>query len=304
MNEIRVCECCFEDIDINNVVYCTNKIHMFCKKCINDYVTIGLFTGELKTDCIYNVDKCTGKFTFDTIKKCLSETNYEKFIEFDKIIELRKIEQETDNFKICPFCKIYGIVSDQQFIYCNKCLAWWCTICNKSSHQSKKCNDLFDVDDVRKKVHDVMSDSLIHGCPICHVSYIKYDGCNLIVCKSCATRSCYVCNMVIPPRRIPHKIAYNEHYHFKNSIYADFDAVCPLYNDKTGETSDHGTKKYNDDKLFTNLLKMLIGEKNESIRKIMINELDKQGIICTIHADTNKEYYTFERKSKLMCNIL
>ncbi|GJN89684.1 hypothetical protein Rhopal_002671-T1 [Rhodotorula paludigena] len=47
------------------------------------------------------------------------------------------------------------------------------------------------------RLEELMSDALIRKCPKCLRPYLKQDGCNRIICSTCKTMSCYLCQSVI-----------------------------------------------------------------------------------------------------------
>lgn len=75
--------------------------------------------------------------------------------------------------------------------YNPRCSRESCISCSKEWAPFHKCYER-EEDAVRIFVEKAMADAVKRTCPICHISFIKSDGCNKLTCP-CGYVMCYVC---------------------------------------------------------------------------------------------------------------
>ena len=272
------CQCCFTAYPFNSLIKCSrasdkNK-HAFCKECIKGYVESGLTENKSNVKCMLNPsDNCLGSYSIVEIKECLDEKHFSALqdqIEISDNIELAKI---LDNYQTCPFCSKFGYIVEGniQYIECQRCIKKWCSLCKLEEHGKDDCgkiNDPKNMDAIRRIVSETMTNALTHRCPKCSTKYIKETGCNLMTCPSCSSHSCYICGILIVP------INDKKYWHFvgAGSYNKDTNSLCPLYNDGSGKTQDHGNNKYNNIKL-TQLCNKLLKVNSDEVRQLLLIEM-------------------------------
>ncbi|KAK9455550.1 hypothetical protein V1511DRAFT_297912 [Dipodascopsis uninucleata] len=131
------------------------------------------------------------------------------------------IDSHTDYIARAVFHKRHGTT------FCCKnpeCGRVSCTECGKEFLPFHKCYEQ-EEDRLRIYVERAMANAVKRTCPECHVSFIKSEGCNKLVCV-CGYAMCYVC------RKDIHKEGYQhfcEHFrHIPGSPCTECDK-CDLY---------------------------------------------------------------------------
>lgn len=280
------CQCCFDEFSFEDLIKCSNAStlykHVFCKECVVGYIESKLNDNSSCTACMKDIadEKCGGHYTEQDIKKCLSD---EMFVKYENIVEINEanmLAKILPDYKICPFCKKFGIIAENniQFVLCERCKKSWCVLCNKPDHKGYQCGkilDSSDIDEIRKVVEDTLTNALIHKCAICKCEYIKEEGCNLMTCPSCKSYSCYICGMHIVPKN------GTKYWHFYGAKqYPCGEKQCPLFNDYSLNTTlrDQGNAKYNTKKVIDSV-KQLLNANTQEVQVTIKNEVKKYGVI-------------------------
>ncbi|GAA5859456.1 hypothetical protein JCM8547_006832 [Rhodosporidiobolus lusitaniae] len=196
------CGCCFADSALSQMVTCIEGCE-FCKDCARMNAESQVGMRKYVLPCM-STSGCKSTF---------SEREAERFLPRKTLNALHKIKQEKElgeagieGLEMCPFCPFCCIIEnpDERLFYCQRddCKIVSCRQCKKKDHLPKTCAE---VDDNAKistvhKVEEAMSEALIRRCPKpgCGEPYVKENGtCNKIICSSCRTLSCYICNQII-----------------------------------------------------------------------------------------------------------
>ncbi|GAA5953831.1 hypothetical protein JCM21900_005486 [Sporobolomyces salmonicolor] len=215
------CGCCFSDTAISQLIICSEGCQ-FCKDCVimNAESQIGMRKYILP--CM-STSGCSSTFPQSEIDKCLPRKSLQALhkIRQEKEVDLAELE----GLEKCPFCHFaYIIENDQErLFYCQR------EDCGIKDHLPKTCKEVSEdakIDSIHR-VEGAMSAALIRRCPKpgCNEPYIKEVGtCNKIVCSSCRTLSCYICNKII-----------EGYQHFKgagsNATFTEPGANCVLWED-------------------------------------------------------------------------
>lgn len=274
------CQCCFTDYPFDELIKCTkaseNFKHAFCKDCIKGYIDAGLSEKKSNVNCMMSTEGCKGSYSICDIQDCVSEKTFSILEDQIIVSEIASFAIVLGDYQICPFCSKYGCIveGDLQYVTCERCVdKSWCIKCRKSAHEDIPCgkiNDPKDIDGIKRIVQETLTNALTHSCPKCNTIYTKESGCNLMTCPSCKALSCYVCGIYIMPR------GGIKYWHFLGSGSQSKDAKCPLYNDGSGTSKDHGNGKFNNVRLLNecaNLLKINSKEVGE-LMKIEMKSCD------------------------------
>ncbi|GAA5969582.1 hypothetical protein JCM11641_008168 [Rhodosporidiobolus odoratus] len=196
------CGCCFTDCALSQMTTCDEGCH-FCKDCARMNAESQIGMRKYLLPCM-STSGCTSTF---------SEREAERFLNKKSLAALHKIRMEKEvgaaeieGLEQCPFCPFAYIIEnpDERLFHCQRqdCKIISCRQCKKKNHLPQTCKEV-DEDAKISTVHRVeeaMSAALIRRCPKdgCGEPYIKENGtCNKIICSSCRTLSCYICNQVI-----------------------------------------------------------------------------------------------------------
>lgn len=279
------CRCCQSILSFDDLIKCTGSSekyrHAFCKECVGGYVNSALDDRKAQIMCMMSMmrnEGCGGRYTETDIRLCIPEKIYSNFENIMDINDTSQFCKIFDDYTICPFCSKYGCIADQEILYvkCGRCEKTWCVRCRKEQHGIDPCckiKDSTDLDGIRKIINETITEALTHTCPNCEIKYIKDTGCNMMTCASCEANSCYICGKLLPKRIINDNII--KYYHFKDSGSVDPDAICILWNDRDGKSSDHGNATYNNEKLRMKCQQLIDINENVIVKKIIYRELRK-----------------------------
>ncbi|GAA5837490.1 hypothetical protein JCM11251_002121 [Rhodosporidiobolus azoricus] len=188
------CGCCFADCALSVMTTCDLGCS-FCKDCARMNAESQIGMRKYILPCM-DTSGCTATF---------SEREAERFLSKKTIAALHKIRQEKEvdgagieGLEQCPFCPFAYIIEnpDERLFHCQR------DDCRIKDHLPKTCKEVDEdaIGSAVNRVAEAMSAALIRRCPKegCGEPYIKDNGtCNKIVCSSCRTISCYICNQVI-----------------------------------------------------------------------------------------------------------
>lgn len=78
----------------------------------------------------------------------------------------------------------------------------YCIHCRRVAHPGKSCENVSratkKAEEPKTIAEEAMSAAVIHKCPGCSTCFVKWDGCNRIICTRCQTNTCYLCKLEIP----------------------------------------------------------------------------------------------------------
>ena len=303
INSIIKCKVCYDDVISNSeLIRCTKATstngHLVCNGCILGHIDSLIVDGIGSYGCMFNKsDKCGGEYTnIDIIKVINNPEKQKKYDELINISEIHKMASICDDYVICPLCCKWGCIfeipigyKENFYIPCGKCGERWCNICKRKSHADRSCYKLeFNEDETLEQridiidhlIQELVTKALTHCCSTCGCSYIKEEGCNLMVCPKCESMTCYLCNM---------KLYYKnntKYWHFEGHELSDPDTHCTLWNNIAGDGKvNQGNTEFNE-KSVKNALLNFISENN-------IVNLDISLLICRriVHIfEKDKEY--------------
>jgi len=99
-----------------------------------------------------------------------------------------------------------------------------CLECGSEWAPFHKCYEK-EEDSVRIYVEKAMADAIKRTCPICHISFVKSDGCNKLTCP-CGYVMCYVCRAEIGSESYKH---FCQHFRQVPGTPCDECDRCDLY---------------------------------------------------------------------------
>ena len=290
INAITTCKVC-DEIVINNIelIRCSNATsennHFVCNTCVSGYVDSLISDGIGSYTCMFHKgDKCGGEYSSSDINKVINEPK--KQIIWDELInisEITKMASICDDYVICPLCCKWGCIFEipagfqhNLYIPCGKCGQRWCNICKRKSHADRSCYKLeFETNETIEKrietidhmIQELVTKALTHCCSTCGCSYIKEEGCNLMVCPKCESMSCYLCTM---------KLYYKnntKYWHFIGHELSDPDAECQLWNNVAGDgKANQGNTEFNEKSVCKELLGF-INVNSDDISKLIYERI-------------------------------
>ena len=189
------CSCCYEQVDISEMVSCKDEGHLFCIDCLKSYAESQIFSsGNLGLDknktprtelaCPHG-DGCDSTFSYPHLQKALPAKTLEKY----NTLQARAVLEQAglgENMATCPKCAFQAYVApDNQLFECpvEGCQFVSCRHCGKESHIPLRCDEVEthkekQKEDGRLRVEEAISAAKIRSCPRCRQSFIKSDGCN------------------------------------------------------------------------------------------------------------------------------
>ena len=301
LNAIITCKVCGEDVCNNHELIRCNKAtsdnhHLVCSECVTGHINSLIVDGIASYNCMFNKsDKCGGEYTIKGILDVIeSPKTQEIWNELINISEITKMASICDDYVICPLCCKWGCIFEipsgyqgNFYIPCGKCGDRWCNICKRKAHDNRSCYKLeFNEEETIEKrieiidhmIQELVTKSLMHCCSTCGCSYIKEEGCNLMVCPKCESMSCYLCTM---------KLYYKndtKYWHFTGHDLSDPDAQCKLWNNVAGDGKENqGNTEFNEKNIIRELSNFInVNDKTTSTmiyeRISYIYEKDKEYI--------------------------
>jgi hypothetical protein len=294
LNAITKCKVCFEDLPINSeLIRCTKSTsenkHLVCNECMLGHINSLISDGTASYTCMFNksdnkIDNCCGEYKTVDINKVINNPEKQaKWEELINISEIFKLASICDDYLICPLCCKWGCIFETPpgyngnfYIPCGKCNERWCNICKRKSHSDRSCYKLeFNKDEnidnkielIDRMIQELVTKSLTHCCSTCGCSYIKEEGCNLMVCPKCNSMTCYLCNM---------KLYYKnntKYWHFQGHDLSDPDAQCKLWNNMAGDGKiNQGNTEFNEN-IVKKELKNFISVNIDSIAALICNRI-------------------------------
>ena len=189
LKEIKERECgiCFEKIDspANVSLKCG---HYFCIDCWTDYLKEKIINANvIKILCMQH--GCTTILDSKFIKNILEGKN-DLIEKYDKFLNRKKMLEQNDKFKNCPFpnCEGYAEKTGKsKYVKCNFGHEF-CFECGNEPHGKKKCEEMLD-----KEFEEWRSHKIVKRCPCCRMWTEKNEGCNHMTCVECKFQWCWLC---------------------------------------------------------------------------------------------------------------
>ena len=183
----KECLICFENIENPNKVYLKCG-HYFCIGCWTDYLKEKISNANVaKIHCMQHGCDTILETTF--IKKIL-EGNDELIEKYDKFYQRKKMLEQNDKIKLCPFPDCEGYAEKKgksKYVKCNFGHEF-CFECGNAPHGKKKCEDMID-----KDFEEWRSHKIVKRCPCCRMWTEKNEGCNHMTCVECRFQWCWLC---------------------------------------------------------------------------------------------------------------
>ena len=280
INAITTCKVCFEKVANNHELIRCSKVtsdnqHLVCNTCIGGHIDSLIVDGCASYNCMFNKsDKCCGEYTTQNIIDAINNPNpnpskQELWDELINISEITKMASICDDYFICPLCCKWGCIYETPAGYqgivnipCGKCGQQWCNSCKRKSHDNRSCfniefnedeNTVKRIEIIDHMIQELVTKSLMHCCSTCGSSYIKEEGCNLMVCPKCESMTCYLCSM---------KLYYKnntKYWHFIGHELSDPDAQCNLWNNVAGDGKEkQGNTEFNEKSIIKELSNFIL----------------------------------------------
>ena len=122
--------------------------------------------------------------------KNILEGNKELIEKFDKFYQRKKLIEQSDKLKLCPFPDCEGYAEKKgknKYVKCNFGHEF-CFQCGNAPHGKKKCEEMVDKDFEEWRSHKV-----VKRCPCCRMWTEKNEGCNHMTCIECRFQWCWLC---------------------------------------------------------------------------------------------------------------
>ena len=183
----KECGICADKIESPNKVFLKCG-HYFCVDCWTDYLTEKISNANVaKILCMQH--GCGTILESDFIKKIL-EGNKDLIEKYDKFLQRKKMLEQSDKFKFCPFPDCEGYAEKKgkdKYVKCNFGHEF-CFECGNPPHGKKKCEDMLD-----KEFEKWRSQKIVKRCPCCRMWTEKNEGCNHMTCVECRFQWCWLC---------------------------------------------------------------------------------------------------------------
>jgi hypothetical protein len=288
LNSITNCKVCCDSVTNNSELIRCSKVtssneHLVCKTCVLGHID-SLITDSIGSySCMFNKsDKCGGEYSISDINTVINNPEkQEKWDELINISEIHKMASICDDYVICPLCCKWGCIFETPagfqgnvYIPCEKCGERWCNLCKRKSHSHISCYKLeFNEEEtidkrieiIDRMIQELVTKALTHCCSTCGCSYIKEEGCNLMMCPKCESMSCYLCTM---------KLYYKnntKYWHFVGHELSDPDAQCALWNNIAGDgKTNQGNTEFNESAVKRSLINFITENRDNVEISILI----------------------------------
>lgn len=230
--ENHCCEVCFEEKSGSCCIRLKPCMHIFCRNCVRDYLTLHILNSNMGGLRCLQFD-CDSSFSDFQIRQNVDDEIYKKYRKF-----LLKFAIESDpNLLYCPREICQGVASvstlSQDMCHCENCGFYFCMYCKKAYHGIEMCDlkseertkvireyqeanaerkleleKRFTKQQLLKWVENDLSQKWLEECskpcPNCRAVIQKVDGCNKMMCSNCNTPFCWLCNLCLS-RTQPYK---------------------------------------------------------------------------------------------------
>jgi len=187
------CLICMEDYSPKDF-FKLDCSHRYCKFCLHRYLLEKMDSCDLlKLTCPF--PNCDKPIENDTVKKIfLLLSSHEGDANFRKFLRLKRlVVQRADPTTIwcgSPDCnsmlKRKHKQEDSLVRLCKKCGKYTCESCHNQHEPNESCQ-------FRASPNDAWLMENARRCPTCDTAIMKEVGCNLVKCKTCTTRFCFLC---------------------------------------------------------------------------------------------------------------
>ena len=180
------CQICFDTINSHDS-YILKCKHIFCKRCLKDYLKEAIENGKVNMISCPDQD-CQVEFPESQIRDLCSVELYEKFTKFKKNIEVNI----SKDHRWCPERNCGRVIENRSGNPHATCVCGFemCFKCGQEWHPGISCKKHFE------KLHVGWSkDRKIQKCPKCNVRIEKAEGCNHMTCSLCNYEWCWICGM-------------------------------------------------------------------------------------------------------------
>eukprot|EP00040_Diaphanoeca_grandis_P015356 m.78263 g.78263 ORF g.78263 m.78263 type:complete len:520 (-) comp25097_c0_seq3:107-1666(-) len=195
--------------------------HTFCRICISGYFKSQMDDGHVRS-LICPDTSCKREAHQLEVRALLDGETYAKY----ERMQLEVTLAEMQDIVYCPRvpCQTPVIVEGEStYARCEKCFFGFCILCKRTWHGVSKCainshNAVVAAynegsPEKQKNMRNQYGKKLIEmieefhtnqylsansqQCPKCKASISKIDGCNKMVCSSCGTYFCWICNKTL-----------------------------------------------------------------------------------------------------------
>lgn len=223
-NSLHDCAICFDCMSGKHAFRFIPCEHAFCNNCVTNYFSVLIDEGNVN-NLICPEDKCDSEALPQQVKKCLSDSLYERY---ERLLLQRAIDT-IDNIVFCPrsWCGtpvLFG--AEEDYDECPKCHYVFCRMCKKASHGVNPCaldeNAMEKIREVYRNgssteraalekqygsktikfiIEELSSKEWLQDnskkCPNCKAHIQKSSGCNKMQCWKCRKSFCWLCNKVL-----------------------------------------------------------------------------------------------------------
>ncbi|GAA5823521.1 hypothetical protein JCM11251_000666 [Rhodosporidiobolus azoricus] len=201
-NGVFECPICAEEYFRGETLVACTDGHMLCTSCARLGSSAAFSNLDPRLRCLAD-SSCEATY--------LAEERV-KFLDDGQLDQLEKIRMEKDLASLmgqledgggllkCPFCPYAVVYDDHDQLTTLDCLnpdcaKRSCLACKHVDHTPLPCALAHPT--AIHKLEEEMSNALIRRCGKCQVVFVKTDGCNLITCAACSTKSCYLCRSLV-----------------------------------------------------------------------------------------------------------
>lgn len=217
----RICICCNDTTNYIIILHKTRRqTHGLCIDCAEGYINPVLEKMTINIKHNLRVGsltiKCPGTYTGQRRNQCNHQIDIKKLLVpngssiYTNILRISLV-LDNPNLFICQNNSCSDIVERfpglglSYLMECHSCKTTWCSNClSQPYHYGLNCveyNIKTSNDNDSKYLEQLKNDGDLKFCPVCAVSTTKEKnnegkdvGCNKIVCSSCGTKWCWLCD--------------------------------------------------------------------------------------------------------------
>lgn len=198
------CGCCYSEFAFENMVCCSDG-HLFCKRCINAWVSQRVFgDGKSSVKCMNTTENCQGHFPESMLRSALPE---QVFAKLEEALAADAVKAAQLEIVKCFSCSLGAEMGDDAgfILRCVRCFKETCKLCNEEAHCPLKCSEVEKggAKDVRVQVEEAMTKARVRECHKCKARFYKTEGCNKMAC-TCGAFICYICRADISKEMYKH----------------------------------------------------------------------------------------------------
>jgi len=195
VHHLSQCPVCF---DIASAKVQLNCGHMYCRGCMQSYLTAARDNRLFPLTCIGDEAKCSELIPLHVARMLLPESDLHSLAEASLNLF---VEKRPEEYRFCPTrdcSQIYSTASAAKgsVLQCPSCLVRICSKCNVEHHEAFECPER--TDDSDKHLDKWVAEHDVKSCPGCKVLIERAEGCNHMTCPRCQTHICWVCMKTFP----------------------------------------------------------------------------------------------------------